>query len=53
MYFVTKFFQDIDDDVSLQLFLETSMAMEGEFVQFLFVLGYVYPGIYLMFHDTD
>ena len=32
--FVAKFFQDIDDDVLLQLFLVTSMAMEGELVQF-------------------
>ena len=28
--FFTKFFQDIDDDVLLQLFLDTSMVMEGE-----------------------
>ena len=32
--FVAKFFQDINDDVLLQLFLVTSMAMEGELVHF-------------------
>ena len=32
--FVAKFCQDIDDDILLQLFLETSMAMEGERVYF-------------------
>ena len=35
--FVAKFFQDIDDDDLLQLFLETSMVMEGELVHFYFV----------------
>ena len=34
--FVAKFFQDIDDYVSL-LFLETSMAIEGELLYFWFV----------------
>ena len=42
--FVAKFFQDIDDDVLLQLFLVTFMAMKGELV---------YPAVYLMFHGTD
>ena len=32
--FVAKFFQDIDDNVLLQLFHETSMVMEGELVHF-------------------
>ena len=32
--FVAKFFQDIDDDVLLQLFHYTSMVMEGELVHF-------------------
>ena len=31
---VAKVFQDIKDDVLLQLFLVTSMAMEGELVHF-------------------
>ena len=35
--FVAKFFQDIDDDLLLQLFLVTSMAMEGEMLHFYFV----------------
>ena len=35
--FVDKFFQDIDDDVLLQLFHETSMVKEGELVHFWFV----------------
>ena len=48
--FVTKFFQDIDDNVLLQLFLETSIAMEGELVHF---WGHVYRVVYLMFHGTD
>ena len=32
--FVAKFFQDIDDNVLLQLFKETSMVIEGELVHF-------------------
>ena len=44
--FVAKFFQDIDDDVLLQLFLETSMAMEGKLVHFQFVLVHVHPFFY-------
>ena len=32
-----KFFQHIDDDVLLQLFLETSMVMDDELAQFQFV----------------
>ena len=32
--FVAKFFQDIDDDVLLQLFHEISKVMEGEHVHF-------------------
>ena len=32
--FVAKFFQDTDDNVLLQLFLETSMMMDGELVHF-------------------
>ena len=32
--FVAKFFQDIDNNILLQLFLVTSMAMEGELVHF-------------------
>ena len=44
--FVAKFFQDIDDDVLLQLFHETSIAMEGELVYFWFVEGHVCPGDY-------
>ena len=32
--FVAKFLQGIDDDVLQPLFLETSMAMDGELVQF-------------------
>ena len=47
--FVAKFVQDIDDDVLLQLFLETSMAMEGELVHF-----NLFRGMFvLMFHFTD
>ena len=34
---VAKFSQDIDDDGLLQLFLKTSMVMEGELVHFWFV----------------
>ena len=30
--FVAKFFHEIDYEVLLQLFLETSMVMEGELV---------------------
>ena len=47
---VAKFFQDIDEDVSLQLILRTSMEMEDEHVHIVLVLGHVYPGVYLMFH---
>ena len=32
--FVAKFFQDTDDNVLLQLFLETSMMMDAELVHF-------------------
>ena len=32
--FVAKCFQDMDDDVLLQIFLKTSTAMEGELVHF-------------------
>ena len=32
--FVAKFFQDIDNNVLLQLFLVTSIAMEGELYTF-------------------
>ena len=32
--FLVKFCRDIDDDVLLRLFLETSMVMEGELVYF-------------------
>ena len=39
--FIAKFFQDIDDYVSLQLFLETSMAMEGKLVHFNLFWGMV------------
>ena len=35
--FVAKFFQDIDNDILLQLFLETSMVVKGELVHFWFV----------------
>ena len=35
--FIAKFFQVIDNDILLQLFLETSMAMEDELVHFSFV----------------
>ena len=31
--YAAKFFQDIDNDILLQLFHETSMVMEGELVQ--------------------
>ena len=41
--FVAKSFQNIDDDVLLQLFLVTSMATEGQLVYFKFDLGHVYP----------
>ena len=34
---VAKFFQNIDEDVLLQLFLETFIVMEGELVHFWFV----------------
>ena len=51
--FVAKFCQDIDDDVLLQLFRETSMVMEGELVYFWFVSEHVYPGVYLIFHCTE
>ena len=50
--FVATFFQDIDDDVLLQLFHETSLVKEGELVHFWLVREHVYPGVYLMFHGT-
>ena len=46
--FVAKFFQDIDEDILLQLFLETSMVMEGELVRSWFVYGLVYPLVYTL-----
>ena len=35
--FIAKFFQDINDDMLLQLFLEISLSTEGELVHVWFV----------------
>ena len=51
--FVIKFCQDIDDNVLLQLFHETSMVMEGEIIHFWLCLGACLSKSLLTFHCTN